>query len=102
MVEHQRGKDGGGKTEQIEAEEHQRRGLGENSAAMKNRNTCRRADKRRDHQHGEPARLRERITRVPISAGTLQPKPIKSITKLRPSSPIRAISASMRKAARDK
>ena len=40
--------------------------------------------------------------RVPIMAGTLHPKPISSMTKERPSSPSRAISASIRKAARDR
>ena len=47
-------------------------------------------------------RPRERITRVPITAGTLQPKPISIITKPRPSSPSFAISASIRNAARDR
>jgi hypothetical protein len=45
---------------------------------------------------------RERITRVPMSAGTLQPKPISSMTKPRPSKPMRDIRLSVRKAAREK
>ncbi len=45
---------------------------------------------------------RERMTRVPISAGTLQPNPMSWITKARPSSPRRDMNASMRKAARDR
>ena len=45
---------------------------------------------------------RERIMRVPIKAGTLQPKPMSSMTKLRPSNPILAMIASIKNAARDK
>ena len=44
----------------------------------------------------------ERIMRVPMSAGTLQPKPISIMTKPRPSRPILAIRASIKNAARDK
>ena len=42
----------------------------------------------------------ERITRVPIKAGTLQPKPINCITNERPSNPSFDMKASIRKAAR--
>ncbi len=45
---------------------------------------------------------RSRITRVPMRAGTLQPKPMSSITKARPSSPSRAMNASVRNAARER
>ena len=47
-------------------------------------------------------RPRERMTRVPMSAGTLQPNPIRIMTKLRPSRPNFDISASIRNAARDR
>ncbi len=78
--------------------------LGENSAAVMNTNTCRRAEHSENGITSMVSRRseRERITRVPISAGTLQPKPISSMTKPRPSSPILAISASIRNAARDR
>ena len=46
--------------------------------------------------------LRERITRVPIRAGTLQPKPINTMTNPRPSKPSFDIRASIKNAARDK
>ena len=77
---------------------------GANSAAVMKMNTCSRAEHSENGMVTMVSRrsARERMTRVPISAGTLQPKPISSITKLRPSSPIFAISASIRKAARDR
>ena len=45
---------------------------------------------------------RERITRVPMSAGTLQPNPIICMTKPRPSSPTLDIHASIMNAARER
>ncbi len=75
-----------------------------NSAVVRNTNTCKRAE---HSENGMTSMVnsrspRERITRVPISAGTLQPKPISSITNPRPSNPSRAISASIKKAMRDR
>jgi hypothetical protein len=73
-------------------------------AAARKMNTCSRAE------HSDTGitsmvssrSARERMIRVPIAAGTLQPKPSSSITKPRPSSPSRAMNASVRNAARDR
>ena len=72
-----------------------------NKAAIKNTNTCMRAE---HNENGiinmvKSRNPRERMTLVPIKAGTLQPNPINSITKLRPSKPKRDMSASIRNAA---
>ena len=63
-----------------------------------NRKTFRRAE------HSEKGMIsiesnrspRSRITRVPMIAGTLQPKPISESTKERPSSPSRSMKASIK------
>ena len=69
-----------------------------------NRNTFSRAEQREKGITNMVRILKplERITRVPRIAGTLQPNPINESTKERPSMPSRSISASIRKAARER
>ncbi len=70
---------------------------GKTAAKIKTK-TCKRAEQREKGMMNmvNQRRAWERITRVPIKAGTLQPKPIICITKLRPSNPNRAINASIK------
>ena len=72
-----------------------------NMAAMNNTKTCKRAE---HNENGMVSMVRyrsplERMTLVPKRAGTLQPKPMSNITKLRPSMPNFDIRASIKNAA---
>ncbi len=74
----------------------------EKNAAARNTSTCSRAEHRENgiasiDSSRDP---RERSTRVPMIAGTLQPRPISCMTKARPSRPSRDIQRSIRKAMR--
>ena len=73
-------------------------------AVIRKRKTCSRAEHKENGIINIVSRRkeRERMMRVPIKAGTLQPKPMSNMTKLRPSSPNRAIKASIKNAARER